>query len=320
MALPRQIEAALAAADATLAQANGSNPAPPEEARLTQDDQFQQPVEQSAPQPEAAPVVPPPQVEKPDVWAHKYDVLRGKYDAEVPRLHQQVRELETSLRTAVERLDTASKAKESTPEQRQAVDPKDVENFGEDLVQMVDRVAGQAIARASQVFDAKVAQFEAKITELQATMKGTSQQVAMTAEQSFFERVSKLVPEWEAINVDPGFLAWLNEVDPVYGVARQAALSRAQESLNADHAAAVFRAYLGPQKSEPKKPDPLDKQVSPRGAATVQPTPTEKPVFTSAQITEFYDNVRRGMYRGNEAEAARIEQVINTALSEGRVR
>jgi len=321
MALPKQVEAALAAADATLAAANGTNQDTAVlEATPAQDDQPQPDPFQQAPQLEAAPETPPATAEKPDAWEQRYRVLQGKYDAEVPRLHHQVRDLQTDLRAAIERMDAASKAKESVPEQPQVADPRDVENFGADLVDMVSRVASQAIGRASQVLDAKIAQFESQIAQLSDAMKGTTQQVAVTAEQSFFDRVTKLVPTWEQTNADPSFLAWLAEVDPVYGMNRQAALDRARSELNAEQAAAVFNAYLGPKKAAPKGPDPLDKHVSPRSASTAAPAPiTDKPVITQAQVTAFYDAERRGAYRGNEAEFLRLEGIINAALAEGRI-
>jgi hypothetical protein len=319
MALPKQVEAALAAADATLAAANGP-PQAADLAILTQDGPTDPPILQAAPQPQAAPVAPPAPAEKPDAWEQRYRVLQGKYDAEVPRLHHQVRDLETNLSAAIERMDAIGKAKESAPAQSVAADPKDVENFGSDLVDMVSRVAGQAIGKAAQLLDARFTQFESQLAQLQDSVKGTNQHVAMTAEQAFFDRVTKLVPTWEAINADPAFLAWLAEVDPVYGLSRQAALTKAQSSLNAEQAAAVFKAFHGNDAPASAEPNPLDKQVSPKGAATVAPTQAQPQVITQAQITSFYDMVRRGDYRGREAEAAQIEQIINTALAEGRVR
>lgn len=321
MALPTQVQAALDAAEATLAATNA--PSAPEASPVEPvlDAQPQPDPFGDAPQPHAAPVAPPaaaPSATE-ETYEARYNSLRGIFNKEVPALQQQVKTLQSDLSAAIDRLNRASEQQESTPTRQATADPKDIENFGQDLVDMVSRIATQAIGQLSVKFDGKATQLEGKIAVLEQSLKGATQQVAMTAEQSFFDRVSKLVPNWEEVNTQPAFLAWLNEVDPVYGAPRQAALQRAQESLNADHAAAVFKAFIGPQ-PQAKKKDPLESQVSPRGAATVAPTPVEKQVLTQAQITKFYDDVRRGNYRGQDAEVARIEQVINTALAEGRVR
>jgi hypothetical protein len=45
-----------------------------------------------------------------------------------------------------------------------------------------------------------------------------------------------------------------------------------------------------------------------------------KVLLTEKQITDFYNDVARGRYRGREAEQQRIETEINNAISEGRVR
>jgi uncharacterized protein YukE len=320
MALPQQVQAALDAAEATLAatnapSANEASPAEPALDAQPQPDPFG-----GAPQPQAAPVEPPaPAAPKPDPWEARYTSLRGLFEKTVPELQGQVKTLQSNLNDAITRLNQASEKQESQPARQQEADPKDAANFGQDLVEMVSRVAGQAIGGAAQRFDAKVAQFEQQMARLEAAVQGTTQQVAVTAEQAFFDRVTKLVPTWEQVNVDPAFVAWLQEIDPVYGLARQAALNRAQESLNADHAAAVFQAFTGPQQAAPRETDPLDKQMSPRSAASVQPRSAQPQTISQADVTTFYDDVRRGLYRGNDAEVARIEQVINAALAESRI-
>jgi hypothetical protein len=319
MALPQQVQAALDAAEATLAATNAPSAPDVSPVEPALDAQPQPDPFGDAPQQVAAPVEPPAPQPKDDVWEARYKSLQGLFNKEVPELQHRVKTLQSNLDEAIQRLNRASEKQESTPAQRPAADPKDVDNFGQDLVDMVSRVSSQAIGQMAQMFEAKFSHIEAKLEGMGQTLQGATQQVAVSAEQAFFDRVTKLVPNWEEVNTQPAFLTWLNEVDPVYGVERHVALKRAQSTLNADHAAAVFNAFLGP-KPQAKKVDPLDSQVSPRGAATVAPTPVEKPVLTQAQITKFYDDVRRGNYRGQDAEVARIEQVINAALAEGRVR
>lgn len=321
MALPPQVQASLDAADAYLAAERATSAPPPEPATLAGTEIAATEMEQQAePQPEEVKEATPPQQATPEPWEQRYRVLQGKYDHEVPALHNKVRDLETNFKQALEKLEAVSKAKEGIPEQAPVADPKDVEVFGAELVEMVNRIAGNSFSRAVQTVEAKFGQIEAELARLKQAMEGTNQHVAATAEQTFFDRVTKLVPGWEKVNADPAFLAWLAEADPVYGVPRQAALTKARDTLNAEHAAAVFNAFLGPRQAAPKGPDPLEKQVSPKGAATVAPTAADRSVITQAQVTKFYDEVRRGLYRGNEAEANRIEQLINLALAEGRVR
>jgi hypothetical protein len=46
----------------------------------------------------------------------------------------------------------------------------------------------------------------------------------------------------------------------------------------------------------------------------------EKQILTQQQIVEFYNSVRRGEYRGREAERVQAEAEVNLAIAEGRVR
>jgi len=307
MALPRSIQAQVEQANAALEALNkppeapAEPPAPP--APIALDPPPAEPQEPSPPEP-AEPPAPAPQ---PDVWEHKYKTLQGLFNREVPTLQNRVKELESKLSEVLNKVAEAPKPSEQQP---QVADPKDVENFGSDLVDMVQRTAERMFGAAAKQFDQRLAQIE-------QALQGTTQTVAATAEQAFFDRLTKLVPEWEATNVNEAFLAWLAEVDPILGQPRQTALNAAQQRLDAERAAAVFKAFASTQPAP--KANTLDKQVSPRGNATPAPTPTQKPVYTEAQIAGFYDSVRRGEYRGREQEAAQIEQMINLAIAEGRV-
>jgi len=316
MALPVQVQAALDAADATLAEANAPPVQPPAEPAEAPPDPFE-PVPQAAPPVEVA--VAPPAPKQMDENEARYKTLQGILNTAISTLQGQVKSLGSSVSEAVERLNQASAHREATPT-IQAVDPKDADTFGEDLVNMVQRVAQGNLSRSAQAFDTKTAELEEKIAALTQRMTGTDQHVAANEEQTFFDKLVKQVPQWEQINADPGFLAWLAEADPVYGTPRQNALNEAQRLLNPERATAIFRAYAGPAKPEAARVDPLDKQLSPRSASSAAPVSADKSVVTQAQITAFYDGVRQGVYRGNPTEQARIELIINTALAEGRVR
>ena len=291
MALPRSIQAQVEQADATLAAINApEGDTPP--AKLAADppestnEQSPQPQETAtAPAPAAPPAQPAPQN---DVWEQRYKTLQGVFNREVPTLQGQVKDLKAQLEQAVARLNAASEKAEK-PEQptKPAADPQDVENFGSDLVEMVQRVAERMFGGTARNFQEQAARFESRLAELEKALQGTSQAVAMTAEQAFFDRLTKLVPNWEEVNANEAFLAWLGEVDPVYGQPRQAALNHAQQTLNSDRAAAVFRAFLGAVPQAPKA-SAVDKQVSPKGAATAAPAPAEKPILTQQQVVEFY--------------------------------
>lgn len=322
MSLPRAVQAQLDRA-AELEQALQQPPADPPQETATPPD----------PEPKEAPPADPPKQETPpkppaappqdEALAQAYRTLQGKYNSEVPALQRQLAERDRMF-AEMQREVAALKEQAARPAQpaptEAKVDPKDVENFGADLVDMVGRVAATAFAQQAAPL---IQRFESVVNRLRAVeeqVKGVGQQQGATAEQLFYADLTRRVPDWETVNADPAWLAWLGEVDPVYGEPRQKALDAASAALSAERAAAIFNAYKATKApAKPTRPDDLSKQVAPPksggAAAPVAAGPRE---WTRAQILAHYDRVRRGELTPDVE--ARVEAEINAALAEGRVR
>lgn len=314
--LPKAIREQVAQAEALQQQMQ----APPAGAETVSLEQL------AAPQPSPAPA-PEPQPEptaQGENYEHKFKTLQGMFRAEVNNQVaaqlQQSRQREAKLLESLQQLEqkvttlSTQQAKPAAP-----MDPKDVEAFGIELVEMVRRQASTEIASAVST---AVREITTRLDSLEQMSTRASSSAAMSAEQMFYFELGTLVPDWKAINGDAGFLTWLGEVDPVYGEQRQAALDRASSSMNAERAAAVFAAYKATlAKPTPKPTSELESQVAP-GRSSGAPTNTQTQVqyVTQAQILKFYDDMRRGVYRGKQAEADAIEAAINLAIAESRVR
>jgi len=251
--------------------------------------------------PQAAPAPVAPAAPKED-FEHKYRVLQGMYAADVTQLKATVKDLTNHVQSL--------KARETTQtETKPSVDPKDIEKFGDEMMEMVQRyVTGVA------------QQLDARIASLEATVNGVTQQTASSAEKAFYTLLTQLVPDWREVNVDERWLAWLGKVDPVYGVARQVALDHAFKSGDAQQVANVFNAFKSSLPVAPPPPS-LDSHITPEGAGNpAPPAPVAKPILSERAITAFYNDVSRGKYVGREQEQAAIETSINEAVAEGRVR
>lgn len=321
--LPRVIQNQIAAAEALLTEAYPpaetvkTQPEPERQAELPQGTDTDS-VERTQ-EPSPAPV--PAQAK--DDWHQKYQILQGKYNAEVPQLHHQVKDLNRKLAETADRMEQLSRTQETKQKETlpQSVDPKDVENFGADLVDMVNRIAERRFGSVASQVEAKFTELQKMLGTVEQRLEGTSQTVAVTAEQGFFDKLTKEVPEWETINANPAFLAWLADSDPVYGVPRQRALDSAREQLDVARIVSVFRAFAPATTVAPVVRNPVDRQVSPKaGAANATQSAAPKAGYSQKQISDFYNDLARGKFRGREAEAAAIEQSVNLAIAEGRVR
>ena len=319
MALPKSIQAQVEQAEATLAAyaAPEAQPVAPGPVEV-----MANPPTAPTQAPEASQVVAPPPAPTEENWEHKFRSLQGLFNKNVPELQGQVKNLTQRLDQALGALEAARTTKQEPKEQAPAaVDPRDVENFGADLVDMVNRIAERRFGGVAQQVDAKIAELQRMLGTVEQRLEGTNQTVAVTAEQAFFDKLAKQVPEWETINANPAFLAWLAESDPVYGVPRQRALDSAREQLDVSRIVSVFRAFAPATSSAPPVRNAVDRQVSPKaGAANSMQTAPQKQVYSQKQITDFYNDQARGKFRGREAEALAIEQSVNLAIAEGRVR
>jgi len=312
--LPPSIQKQVEQAEAILSQVNAaqaSEPAvaaPPVEAVPASQ-------ETVAVEPAAAPAQAPVAAKPADgeeTWEKRYKTLQGFHNQNIQDLKRRLGEQQERSQSLAAKLAEMEAAK---PEP--VVDPKDAEVFGTDLVDMVKRVAETMFGSAAKQFDVRLAKLEQQLT-------GTSEVVAKTADEIFVDRLKALVPDFEEINVSEGFLAWLDEVDSVYGVPRQAALTAAGDARDVNRVAQVFLAYkrsLAPTHVEPQTPAPskLDTQVSPRTSAAAAAPTQVRNTFTVAEVQAFYRDVQVGKYRGREAEADRLEAMYNDALAEGRL-
>lgn len=325
MALPKQVQAQLKELEKIEQQlAQGTNPAPADPA--PQDDP--KPAEPPA-DPEPAPAEPKPVETKPtptepvvpeETWQQKYKTLKGMYDAEVPRLHAELRD----LKATVESLRKATETKPAEPakpaEPVKLVTDADVEAFGQDLIEVQRKVAREVAAE----FRAELDSLKAENADLRKQIGDTGTKVV---EASFETRLHRLVPDFDAINVDPAWIAWLEEVDPMLRGPRKLAAQNAFTSGDAEgvaHYVNLFKAATAPAAVEPtsQKTEELERQIQPsRNSAAAAPTASPKGrVYTPNDITKMFKQVADLGTRGQFDEARKLEAEIDAAYMEGRVK
>lgn len=319
MALPKAIQQQVEDADRLVQEMHGDKTGTIPETDPPQDPNVDP--QPAAPVSTETPPVPaePPQDTK---WENKYHTLKGMYDAEVPRLHNQVRELQTQMQQV---LDAKQEAEARAAQAQQdtvksLITEQDKEAFGTDLIDLIERATESKVA----TLKTREGELLNEINELKNQLGSVSERQVVSDKDRFVFGLSQKVSDWEQLNVDAGFIAWLSEVDPVYGLPRQMALSNAYNALDVDRVASIFNTYktLVAPKPTDKQPKPsLQSQVAPtRSRATSAPTASDanQKFWTSDEIENFYTEWRRGFLEDDEA--ARMEKEIHAAIAEGRVR
>jgi hypothetical protein len=322
MALPKAVQQQIDDADRLVAEINGDktgegeNPNP-ETGEGTQPQEPATTVVEPAP----APVSQEPVNQIPEEkWENKYHTLKGMYDAEVPRLHSQVKELNSQVQTLMAEM---AVTKASVPQENKTpslITEQDKEAFGPDLIDLIERATEAKVS----TFREREAQLLGELKELKGKIGDVTERQVVSDKDRFLSGLGQQVPDWEALNVNQGFLTWLQEIDPVYGIPKQVALNNAYENLDVARVAAIFNAYksvVAPaQPAKQKANQELQRQVAPtRSRATTEPADASNTrIWTEAEISSFYSDYRRGLVDADDA--VRIEKEIHAAASEGRVR
>lgn len=237
-------------------------------------------------------------------WKQRAKVAEGRLSKEMPRMAQRIRELTEQLATANAKIEEMKTAPAAQP-QNSGVKPEEVEQYGKDFIDMVERVARSQRPAVDEKLVEKVEQ--------------ASERTLKLSREQFFAALTGQAPNWEKLNTDEGFLAYLAGMDPFTGRVRQELFDEAYAQLDSWRVANFFNNYADslPKSTEPPRPSLAD-QVVPSGNRASAP-PAGKKTWTTKEVARFYDDARRGTVYTQD-EVARIEKDIFAAQREGRLR
>jgi len=353
--LPRAVREQVARAEQLAREAGIANVPPPEgeapSAEPPPEVTPEPPVAEPGPHPQAQPVQPelpldtpaqPAPPAAPEVnWEQRYNTLQGKYNAEVPELRGQLRSMQEML-TAMNASLHGPTIPPGNPPSRgngssrlREIPQTDIDNYGQDLIDAAQRWAEFRVAPLIETYENRLAQIENRNQQLYHAV-GASR---------VDQELNTQLPNWRTVNDDPNFHAWLTQVDLFSGRTRQSMLEEAYNAGDAARTAAFFHSYLREQTAVSPTPPgirsgqtgngampvgpaaatPLEMLAVP-GRGPVSPTqpassaPGNKRIWTGAEITAFYDQKRRGLWNGRDAEVAAIEHDLTQAPLEGRIR
>lgn len=256
-------------------------------------------------------------------WQKRYLTLQGMFNAEVPRLNGRIKDLEGQLQSAIEQFREARTQPEKPKEVEPLITDKDEQAFGSDLLDVVKRQAQEVIRAERGQFQQVIEDLRAENAKLNQQLGNVSERQGANDRRAYLATLEQSVPGFEQINVDPRFIEWLAERDPMTGLSRKAYLEDAFGAFDTERTAAIFNSWPG-AKAFQGRPSPkadLAKQVAPTAtrAATTPSAPNDR-VWSMTEIDTFYRDVSRGVYRGRDADAQRIETEIDLAVTQGRVK
>jgi len=256
-----------------------------------------------------------PKVQTED-WEKRYKNLRAGRDE---KLYQTKNQLSAALATINTLQSQVDQLRTAVPK----VDPlagvftqEDTDNLGDATIDAMKRVTQKATKAATEPLQAQLNE-ERRLRKVQNEEQAANAKV--DAYQIFLGRVAQAVPDWEAVNFDDDFVAFMDGPD-LDGTPRKTYFAQAEAQGNS---ALVIRYMNEFKVQKAAKVDPLEDKITPTGEnAGADQDQEKKPtvkVLTQAYVHKFYDDLNRGRYKGRYTEAQAIEAEIDKATMEGRI-
>ena len=257
----------------------------------------------------AAPVA--PEVD----WKHRYETLQGKYNAEVPRLNEQNRVLGERLnQLAAELQQLKARPVEPPKAPEPVVSDKEKQEYGEDLIEVMQRVAAHSARQVAAEAAKVVEPVKRELEQVQAHQR-------MTAEELFFARLKEQVPDYQQVDARDDWKLWLlQRAAPGVAFTRQDALQAAYTNGDVGAMAELFNAFKSTLTPAPAVPSPqaeLARQVAPARSKAAS-APVGEKVWTMAEYESAFD-VRKNRDKSAD-EVAQLQAEADRALAEGRIR
>jgi hypothetical protein len=221
-----------------------------------------------------------------------------------------------------------TEAAQPAPVAKQHLTDKDSEEYGSDMVDFVRRAVAEGTA-ALQDENRALRQDLQRLNGVVPAVQQVAQQQRMTQEERFWGNLQQAVPEWQRINDNQAFKDWLLTPDPMTGITRQTYLEDAQQGGDVARVANIFTSWqtqfgkpvnAKQQSASRSIQNELEKQIAPgRTQASASPNVAEAKQWSTSDIAKFYDDVRKGAFKGRDGEMQALERDIFLAQREGRV-
>lgn len=212
-----------------------------------------------------------------------------------------------------------------------AITDKEREEYGDEFLALVGKVVIETLGTRVDDMASRIAQLEGRIGHTSQKVEKVEKMTQAERLQKYENRLTELVPDWELINEEQGFLDWLQEVDKLTGKVYHQILNDAHNRGLADQVGYIFNLYKEskgtgtPAAPAPPAPTPAPTRIDPNSlvapAASASPQPTSsgptKPIWSAADVDKLYEDKQKGRIKPDEF--ARREAEYIRALSEGRV-
>ena len=278
---------------------------------------------------------PPVEEHQEEDFEHKYRTLQGLFNknmrdlrGENDNLRGRLQEMEGVLAS----IQTAPVAA-PTPAQSGLITDKDVQEFGEDTIDMIRRATREEMQGTYQAEISRLNQQVQALSQLAPQVQHLAGATQNTGYSMFLRNLTDMVPDWQQHNENPDFLTWLEQPEIMSGKTRRELLGEAYQSHDAARTSQFFEMWKRERGiAEPAPPatgrpnaggnpaSELANQINPgKGRSLNSADSSQKPSYTADDIKQFYNDIAHGAYKGRDEERAQRERDIFLAQKEGRI-
>jgi hypothetical protein len=296
--LPRAVQAQMAAIEARRQPAPGAESGTPAPA-----EQPAPPATAAAAASTATPAEPPvdPRENDPGYWRQRFQVTSGLLSKErqesksrQDQLAQQVADLTTQVRQS----EAPKPGDKPKADIAQFFTPEQIKLYGPEQCEVMAQTALQAAQSEAQRL------IDAAVQPLKERQEREAHDAEAARKQKFIEALIAEKPNYEALDVDPRWITWLQEDDENTGVRRQQILNTHVLSGNAKQVARMMTTWERSVQTPQPPVAPSGSGAAPAGGdAPVVDTSLTAP--TDQEVRAFY--TRAGIGKVTDAERVTFE-------------
>lgn len=242
--------------------------------------------------------------------------LKGRIDSQLRQTNKENKELKTQISEMMKKFDDLEQASKE-PGFKRNLTPEEIDNVGEDVLELQDRVIKGTIEE--ELEKGSIKELVSKLVD--QSMEARQDLLKPTVDKSWFwSNVNNFYPNAKQINDnDAGWFAFLERYDSVSGLQYREIGNKAIESGDIPGLVDLFKKYKPIVVQQEVAPTPTP-SVKPENTASAIPTETApEPVFTQAEVKQFFSDKARGKFKGTHKDYKELEEQIMEAAQAGRI-
>lgn len=253
-------------------------------------------------------------------WKLRFKNYKASTDKTISNLRKENSELYSRVASCTTKIDELSLVIAELKGQRkdvysELITQEDIDMIGPEAIDIIKKTNKKATEAALSPLKEEIAKLKMKELE---SIKRASEERRKAEYGRFTADLGRLVPDYQALNIDSGFEKYMMDTDEATGERRLDVFRRAEDYLDAERVADFFNDYKA---SMPRsKKEMLEDKLTPNSnSSSSAPINSKRDTFTIKEVDKFFDDVNKGLYKNKRKEADEIEAKITRAYIDGNI-